>query len=635
MNMKRKLIVIMPVYNEEGAIGPVLEKWVSALNSLDLKDSFQIHVYNDGSKDRTAEILQICEKQHPGRIIVHNKSNSGHGSTILQGYMENAGLAEWLFQIDSDDEMGPENFKDLWDRREDYDFLLGQRSGRKQQFSRGLVSFLSRQTVRFLYSRKIQDVNSPYRLMRSSVFKDIFGTIPADTFAPNVILSGMAGKKRLRCLEMPVPQRERQTGEVSLKKWKLMKSAVKSFGQTIRHGLQYGNGLYIFGFAALLALLLRLFVSGFGWNFDFESYQLVADLMKDGKTVYAETARYNYGPVWFYVLHCLKTLFGCHFRTGLILFLTLCDFGIAALLWRKSYRFAALLFLLSPVTIYTTGWHNQFDNFAVFTAMLSVAVLSAGKEPEQNLSFRKILAGGILLGISLMTKHIFIFFVFWLFLRFRSWGKKLLVLLVPLLIFAGGFLPFVLPEVSDMESRHQIGTMAQMLLKGQTGQAAEYRNTVFFKNRPVCRNIWTNIITYQSYNNKILHTWCLPRILQMILPAGVLFFGGMLILGFAFRKTDIFISMLYYTAFLLILSVAITNQYLAIPAAFAAVFAQPFGLLYHLLGFVPLLGRDTYYGSVYLAAVLLLVLIMIQQYRKPLLQIVNRIAVWLDHISPD
>ena len=47
------------------------------------------------------------------------------------------------------------------------------------------------------------------------------------------LLSGLAARHRLRCFEMPVPQHDRKTGEVSIKKWKLLKAAAKSFFQTI------------------------------------------------------------------------------------------------------------------------------------------------------------------------------------------------------------------------------------------------------------------------------------------------------------------------------------------------------------------------------------------------------------------
>ena len=92
--------------------------------------------------------------------------------------------------------------------------------------------------------------------MRSSVFREIFDLIPENTFAPNVILSGMAAQRKLACAEIPVMQKNRQTGEVSLKKWKLFKAAGKSFFQTVRHGLKYGRGLRLFMVTAVLALIL-------------------------------------------------------------------------------------------------------------------------------------------------------------------------------------------------------------------------------------------------------------------------------------------------------------------------------------------------------------------------------------------
>ena len=81
--------------------------------------------------------------------------------------------------------------------------------------------------------RTVWDVNTPYRLMRTSEFMDVYQQIPLTTFAPNVIISGMVARKKLRYYEIRVPQHDRTTGEVSIKKWKLLKAAVKSFWQTI------------------------------------------------------------------------------------------------------------------------------------------------------------------------------------------------------------------------------------------------------------------------------------------------------------------------------------------------------------------------------------------------------------------
>ena len=49
--MSERLCVVMPVYNEQDAIGPVLEKWDATLKALDI--DYEIRPYNDGSKDNS------------------------------------------------------------------------------------------------------------------------------------------------------------------------------------------------------------------------------------------------------------------------------------------------------------------------------------------------------------------------------------------------------------------------------------------------------------------------------------------------------------------------------------------------------------------------------------------------------
>ncbi|MBQ8124303.1 MAG: glycosyltransferase family 2 protein [Kiritimatiellae bacterium] len=236
--MSDRLCVVMPVYNEQDAIGPVLEKWDAALKGLCI--DYEIRPYNDGSKDNSLSVMRnVAEKL--GGVKVKDKPNGGHGNTILTGYREAAKDGfDWVFQIDSDDEMGPEKFNALWSRRNDYDFLVGIRDGRVQALPRKIISFVSRLCVRMFYGKSVWDVNTPYRLMRVTAFSSFYEAIPMTTFAPNVILSGLAARHKLRCFETRVPQHDRTTGEVSIKKWKLLKAAAKSFWQTIL----FSFGLY-------------------------------------------------------------------------------------------------------------------------------------------------------------------------------------------------------------------------------------------------------------------------------------------------------------------------------------------------------------------------------------------------------
>ena len=226
----RELAVVMPVYNEEGSIAHVLATWRDTLGALGV--NYEVLVFNDGSRDGTAAVL--AEVATHERIRVVNKPNAGHGPTILMGYAEAVKRAAWVFQCDSDDEMLAEDFHRLWERRADFDALFGIRAGRQSALDRRIVSWVSRQAVRVLFGSGVRDVNVPYRLMRAELLAKIVAQIPADTFAPNVIIAGAFSRARVRLANIPVPHHPRRAGTVSIDNWKLWKCAARSLVQTLR-----------------------------------------------------------------------------------------------------------------------------------------------------------------------------------------------------------------------------------------------------------------------------------------------------------------------------------------------------------------------------------------------------------------
>ncbi len=230
MSQTRELIVVMPVYNEAECIAAVLEDWSAALSNLNV--NFEILALNDGSSDETAAVLAAF--QNDARITVINKANSGHGPTILRGYREAVTRADWVFQVDSDDEMKPRAFPNFWRRRDRYDAIFGVRVAREQDSARRFLSAGSRATIKFLYGRGVRDVNVPYRLMRARVLKPIVAAIPDETFAPNILISGVLGKRRRRVLNLPVLHENRKTGTGSLTNSKVWKVAARALGQTLR-----------------------------------------------------------------------------------------------------------------------------------------------------------------------------------------------------------------------------------------------------------------------------------------------------------------------------------------------------------------------------------------------------------------
>lgn len=623
--MSRELAVIMPVYNEEAAVGGVLDDWVRMLDALGV--DYTIFPFNDGSRDTSLPVLLRKEEEYPGRIRVRNKANSGHGPTILQGYREACDEGyEWIFQVDSDGEMTPDSFAGLWSRREDYDFLAGIRKGRKQVFLRKAMSVFSRASVKLLFGKGgIYDVNVPYRLMRASAFAGIFRNIPDDAFAPNVLIAGAAAKKRLRCFEIPVPQHDRTTGEVSLKKWKALRAAVLSFTQLLEFALSQRGMFFWFIVCALIAAGMKFFMSCAGYNYDFQSYRIVVSIMEDAGNVYALTDRYNYAPGWMAILWALYSLFtASFFRYGLILLLSLADTGIALLLWKMRRRTASLIFLLSPVAWYISGYHNQFDNLAVLIAFCGVYMLTRVKygPPDMPRTF----VAALLFGLSLIVKHIFIFLPVWFLFRKMPLSHRLILFLLPPAMFFGSFLPYMARSVNAKKEfiAQDLSYAAEACLKSPRDLLnGKIRNEMMSRldthyGGTALRGMIRNVFLYRSHDNEILYRAYLPPVIPALIPPFLLFPGVMLLFGVLLRKRTLFMSFAFYTGAIVAFSTAVADQYLAIPLILASCLWMPWGLLYHIvIGCILIFQKTDYHQTAYLVAVFLLCCMLYQAYRTP------------------
>jgi dolichol-phosphate mannosyltransferase len=100
--------------------------------------------------------------------------------------------------------------------RDRYDFLLGEREGRRSSMHRKVLTGGSRAVVALLFGRAVVDVNSPYRLMRGQWLRSVLPLIPTDAAVPNIILTGLASKTRARIFATPVPYVARRYGTTSL-----------------------------------------------------------------------------------------------------------------------------------------------------------------------------------------------------------------------------------------------------------------------------------------------------------------------------------------------------------------------------------------------------------------------------------
>jgi glycosyltransferase involved in cell wall biosynthesis len=226
----RDLTVVMPVYNEADCIEACVCSWVEQLSELGIR--YRIDIYDDGSTDDTAQVLASVARLPCVRV--EKKSNEGHGPTILRGYRNAVAESVWVLQVDSDDEIPASAFPSVWALAGEADAVLGVRVGRQPAMLRLVISKVAAATTRVLFSSPVRDANVPFRLIRSSVLAPIVDRIPLDTFAPNVVISGALGRNGVRLREVEVPFVPRRTGTVSLRGFRTVREAARSFWQTAR-----------------------------------------------------------------------------------------------------------------------------------------------------------------------------------------------------------------------------------------------------------------------------------------------------------------------------------------------------------------------------------------------------------------
>jgi len=167
-SLDSSLAIVVPIFNESATIEGVVASWMKELDTQGV--DYQFVLLNDGSSDNTLEVLARLEQAHPGRIVVVDKPNSGHGRTCRLGY--DAAVAsphvQWVLQIDSDGQCDPAYFAEFWRRRDQADCIFGRRVVRDDGIARSLTSKICKLGATFLGGKDMVDPNVPYRLIPAS-----------------------------------------------------------------------------------------------------------------------------------------------------------------------------------------------------------------------------------------------------------------------------------------------------------------------------------------------------------------------------------------------------------------------------------------------------------------------------------
>lgn len=155
MDAELLLSIIIPAYNEEGAIGNT----VSAIRELGLK-SYEILVIDDGSTDKTPALSEA-----QGARVISHPYNIGNGAAVKTGIRAARGRV--LVFIDGDGQHNPEDIPRLVSQISRYHMVVGARAkGSKSKWHRNIANKIYNIFASWISGFPIEDLTSGFRVMR-------------------------------------------------------------------------------------------------------------------------------------------------------------------------------------------------------------------------------------------------------------------------------------------------------------------------------------------------------------------------------------------------------------------------------------------------------------------------------------
>ncbi|MGQ0640588.1 MAG: glycosyltransferase family 2 protein [Gemmatimonadaceae bacterium] len=223
------LSVIMPAYNEEGGVADAVRAVQEHVFSV--VPNAELVAVNDGSRDRTGAILDELASRD-SRVHAVHKKNGGHGPALITGLV--AARGEYVFLIDSDNQIPLESFARLWQKvLNGHDAAFGVRRVRSDARLRRVLTRVIRVSLTMLFGVRLRDANIPFKVFRRQLWNDAAPLIPTDTLAPSIFFAVHAARRGAKIAFVEVGHRDRTTGTVSIRRWKLIKFCARAWRQLL------------------------------------------------------------------------------------------------------------------------------------------------------------------------------------------------------------------------------------------------------------------------------------------------------------------------------------------------------------------------------------------------------------------
>lgn len=207
----KELSVFFPAYNEEAHIQTTIETAFEILPKV--AEKYEVLIINDGSKDKTEQIVKKLMKKYSQLNIITHSPNKGYGEALKTGFYQTK--YDWITFTDSD---GQFDFKEIdkfveTQQQTQADLVIGYYKKRAVSFQRKLNTWIWQKIVYILFGLNVRDIDCGFKLLNRRV---IDGIPPLESGRGAFISSELlikVQKKKFKIVEIPVNHYPRTAGK--------------------------------------------------------------------------------------------------------------------------------------------------------------------------------------------------------------------------------------------------------------------------------------------------------------------------------------------------------------------------------------------------------------------------------------
>ena len=216
------VLLLIPAYNEEQRIEPVLRDYASFFRA-NYPGRFNIVVVLNGCVDDTLGVVERVQRDYPEVSALEFPAPIGKGGALIEG-LKLAPTADLIGYVDADGATSPSAFYDLLQYHKEADCVIGSRwlpgavIEQSQSAKRRILSRIFHLVVQLLFRMNIKDTQCGAKVMRRTAAEKIHPALRLADVAFDINLLYSLKKNGFRILEVPTVWKDKLGSKMKLNK---------------------------------------------------------------------------------------------------------------------------------------------------------------------------------------------------------------------------------------------------------------------------------------------------------------------------------------------------------------------------------------------------------------------------------